>query len=46
VAHVDEDGYQLGTWVANQGRKYARNELPDGRIVRLEKLHGWTWKAR
>jgi hypothetical protein len=46
VAHVDEDGYQLGTWVANQRRKYARNELPDGRIVRLEKLHGWTWKAR
>jgi len=46
VAHVDEDGYQLGTWVANQRRKYARNEMPDSRIARLEKLHGWTWKAR
>lgn len=46
VAYVDDDGYQLGTWVANQRRKHARNDLPDNRIARLQTLHGWTWKAR
>jgi hypothetical protein len=46
VAFVDDDRYQLGTWVSNQRRKYARNDLSRNRTARLKKLRGWTWKAR
>lgn len=46
VAYVDDDGYQLGTWVANQRRKRTRNDLSDDRIARLDTLPGWMWKAR
>ena len=45
VAFVDDDRYQLGTWVTNQRRKYARNDLSHNRTARLKKLRGWTWKA-
>jgi superfamily II DNA or RNA helicase len=40
------DGYQLGTWVSWQRRKHAEGTLDADRESRLQKVRGWTWKAR
>ena len=44
-AHI-EDGLQLGWWVGNQRQFHRRGELARDRVERLERLQGWTWKAR
>jgi superfamily II DNA or RNA helicase len=40
-----EDGYPLGTWVANQRGFFRRGKLERERLARLEVLAGWTWNA-
>ncbi|MEI6446894.1 MAG: Helicase associated domain protein [Actinomycetes bacterium] len=42
-AHV-ENGFHLGTWVANQ--RTVRARMSKERIARLESQSGWTWDAR
>jgi superfamily II DNA or RNA helicase len=42
----EQDGLRLGLWVANQRRKCARGDLAEDRRKLLDKLPGWTWRAR
>lgn len=45
---VEPDGFRLGKWVHNARSAYrARSRtMTDERIAVLERLPGWTWKAR
>lgn len=37
------DGFNLGSWVATQRRRYRKGVLEPDRIHRLAGLPGWTW---
>jgi superfamily II DNA or RNA helicase len=41
--HVEDDGFKLGRWVANQRRAFKLRELAPDRVARLEALPGWIW---
>ncbi|AQT80275.1 hypothetical protein B1R94_14900 [Mycolicibacterium litorale] len=44
VPHTfDFHGFNLGSWVAVQRRKYALGTISPDRQVRLEELPGWKW---
>lgn len=38
--------FQLGTWVGAQRTRYAKGRLDPVRRAQLERLPGWSWKAR
>lgn len=38
-----ENGVRLGRWVNRQRTIYARGQLDDDRVARLESLPGWKW---
>lgn len=45
----DEEGYLLGSWVANQRHRYKSNRLTQDRVERLRQIDGWTgtsWESR
>ncbi|MEI8082344.1 MAG: Helicase associated domain protein, partial [Actinomycetes bacterium] len=39
------DTYPLGSWVANQRTAYARGDLDESRVSRLEGVEGWVWNS-
>ena len=41
-----EEGFRLGDWATHQRSLYAKEELDDDRVTRLEELNGWTWDGR
>jgi len=40
------DGFKLGSWVANQRTKKKNNQLTPDQIRKLESVEGWVWNAR
>lgn len=40
------DGFKLGQWVGVQRANFAKGELSQERIARLEKLSGWSWEVK
>ena len=43
---VDEDEFNLGSWVATRRYEFGKGQLSAERIADLEALPGWRWKAR
>ncbi len=42
--HVEDDGYQLGQWVANQRQFFKKGTLDSDRRARLNSLPSWSWE--
>ena len=43
VNHV-ELGFRLGSWVAHRRHERRAGRLPEAQVLRLWRIHGWTWQ--
>jgi superfamily II DNA or RNA helicase len=41
--YIDEDGYNLGTWVSMQRTRYGKGRLSSDHIKQLESIESWSW---
>jgi superfamily II DNA or RNA helicase len=46
MSYIDDDGFALGTWVANLRRAKKNNKLDSYPIQQLEAINGWLWSIR
>jgi hypothetical protein len=44
TSFVEEDGFKLGGWVADQRTNKRKNSLTSDQVNRLEKLPQWSWR--
>jgi superfamily II DNA or RNA helicase len=44
-AYVEDDGMNLGQWVANQRTAHKNGTLASSRVRQLEELPGWAWRT-
>ena len=42
--YIDNDEFNLGSWVRNRRTDFKNNELAPDRIEQLESVKGWVWK--
>jgi hypothetical protein len=45
-AHVCEDGFRLGAWVAGRRRYFKAGKLTPDQIRELEAVPGWAWRVK
>jgi superfamily II DNA or RNA helicase len=41
--YIDDDGFNLGTWVGNRRQDYKKGKLEPDRVRQLVSIGGWVW---
>ena len=44
--YIDQDNFNLGSWVSLQRNKYRDQRMIPGHIELLEKMEGWNWYTK